>query len=379
MTKKASFKGRRKRRKSIRLSPPGTPPETLYADPEQPKPKISLLAYSPLDYTSQEITSVEQISPYLQQWPVVWINVDGLGDADTVRQMGALFGFHGLSMEDVLNLHQRPKVEDYDDHYYLVAHMASLQGHVETEQISFFIGKNFVVTFQAKIGDCFDSIRLRIAQGKGKIRVQGADYLAYLLIDSVIDNYFPLLEKFGEEYELLEDEIFLAPSRETLGKIHSIKHDLRVLRRAVWPLREAVNFLLREPPGIISDNVRLYLRDCYDHTVRVIDLIENYRELGADLSDIYLSNISLKMNEVIKVLTIISTIFIPLTFIVGVYGMNFDRSVSAWSMPELGWKWGYAGVWAVMLGITLAMLYFFKRKGWFGTEENQSSVNNSQN
>ncbi|HPD30193.1 MAG TPA: magnesium/cobalt transporter CorA [Phycisphaerae bacterium] len=354
---------RRKRQK--RRTPPGSPPGTLVADPTAPKPVITVIAYGSDGCSEQAIRDVADVQAYLARWPVTWINVDGLGDVQTIARLADILGLHRLAVEDTINTHQRAKVEHYPNHLFMVAHMATYNDHLDTEQLSLYLGRNFVVTFQGgQPGDPFDPVRERIRRAVGHVRQSGADHLAYCLIDAVIDGYFPVLETTGERLEVLEDEILGCPTSGTSARVHEIKRNLMTLRRAIWPLREAMNSLVRDPSPLVNDETRLYLRDCYDHTVRVIDFIETYRELGSDLMDLYLSSVSQRMTEVMKVLTIIATIFIPLTFISSIYGMNFQTDRSPWNMPELTWYFGYPFALGLMAMIALAMLYYFGRKGW---------------
>jgi magnesium transporter len=303
---------------------------------------------------------VAGLTDILGKWPAVWVNVDGLGDTSVISQLGELFDVHRLALEDVVNVHQRAKVEPYDDHLFVIAHMIQAGEHLGTEQVSFFIGENYLLTFQERAGDCFDMVRQRIRAGRGRIRHAGASYLAYALLDALIDAYFPVLEVYGERIEALESELLTEPDAEMAGRIHAIKRDLLVLRRAIWPHREAIKTLLRDDSPFITDETRIYLRDCYDHVIQLLDLVETYRELASGLLDIYLSSLSNRMNEVMKVLTIFAAIFIPLTFIAGLYGMNFER------MPELRWSWGYPMALMVMAALTVSLLVFFRRKGWIG-------------
>jgi magnesium transporter len=319
---------------------------------------MQIIAYGPADFIERDIASPEEIMPFLGQYPVLWLNVDGLGDADAIRKFGEIFSIHPLALEDVVNAHQRPKVEPYDRYLFIVMQMLRSAPGVDSEQLSLFLGANFVLTFQEQPGDCFTAIRQRIRMNHGRLRAAGPDYLAYALIDAVVDNYFPALERYGEQLEDLEQEVVTRPDRQTLGKIHEIKRDLLTLRRAVWPAREALNSLVRDETPFIARDTRTYLRDCYDHAVRIIDIIETDRETAFGLLETYLSSMSNRMNEIMKVLTIIATIFIPLTFIVGVYGMNFTN------MPELHSRWGYPGVLIVMGAIAAVMLVYFRRKGW---------------
>ncbi len=350
-----------------RRTPPGAPPGTLVNDPEAPRPVMTVLAYGPQEFVEQQVTDPQQIREFLGKWPVVWINVEGVGDAGLIGQLGELFGLHRLALEDVLHTHQRPKVEQYDDHLFIVARMVQLGERLGTEQLSLFLGKNFVLTLQdGAPGDCLDNIRERIRKKGGRIRDAGLDYLAYALLDAVVDAYFPILEYYGERLEEMEDEIATKPAVDSTARIHAIKRNLLTLRRAVWPQREMLSMLLREETPRISTETRLYLRDCYDHVTQIIDLIETYRELGADLTDIYLSSVSNRTNEIMRVLTVISTIFIPLTFIAGIYGMNFSPEQSPWNMPELNWYWGYPLAMLLMGLVAVAQLAFFHRHGWLG-------------
>ena len=353
-------------RKRRRRTPIGAAPGTLNVDPHGQQPIIRVMAYDSERFAEQEIDDPEQARSFLNQWPVTWINVDGLGDAKTIRALGEIFGLHRLALEDVTSPHQRAKVEQYGEDIFIVARMPSLAEGLGTEQVSFFLGKNFLVSFQEKVGDCFDPVRDRIRHARGRVRQAGADYLAYALFDAIVDAYFPIVEEYGEKVEAVEDQVMANPGRQVAGRIHQIKRDLIVLRRAVWPLREGANSLCRDTATIITNETRIYLRDCYDHTIQIMDLVEGHREAASDLMNLYLTCISNRMNEVMKVLTIIATIFIPLTFIAGIYGMNFDPKESPLSMPELKWYWGYPCCLAVMAVVAIALLAFFQRKGWLG-------------
>jgi magnesium transporter len=340
------------------------------ADPEAPHPVIRILAYGPEEVVEQEITEPGRVRDFLNKWPVLWLDVEGLGDVETIRTLGEVFGLHRLALEDVLSVHQRPKIEQYGEYYFIVTRMVRLGEHLETEQLSLFLGKNFILTFQeGRPGDCLNLIRERIRQKGGRIREAGLDYLAYALLDAIVDCYFPILEEYGERLEAFEDEILTRPYGDTVARIHEIKRNLLTLRRAIWPQRETFNTLLRDELPLVTNETRLYLRDCYDHVTQLIDLIETYRELGADLIDVYLSSISNRTNEIMRVLTVISTIFIPLTFIAGVYGMNFNSSASPWNMPELNWFWGYPLSLALMAAVALGQLIFFRRRGWLGAPQ----------
>lgn len=293
--------------------------------------------------------------------PVTWINIAGLHDIDQIAAIGRLFDIHPLILEDILNTEQRPKVEQGDGYLYLILkmiHWNEVAQVIETEQLSIVLGKGYVLTFQEQEKDVFDPLRQRIRGGKGRIRHQGANYLAYALLDAVVDHYFIILEKMGEHIETIEEELVTDPDPETLQKIHELKREMLYLRRSVWPLREVIGVLQRGDFPQFQGEILIYLRDVYEHTIQVIDTVETFRDIVSGLFDIYLSSISNRMNEIMKVLTIIATIFIPLTFITGLYGMNFQF------MPELQLPWGYAAVWLLMLMISGLMLFYFRRRKW---------------
>lgn len=347
-----------------RRTAPGAMPGTVQIDPQALKPDITVMAYSDDDFVEQKVTDLDTLKDYLEKWPVTWVNIEGLGDADVLHKMAEVFSIHRLALEDVVNVHQRPKVEEYTHHLFIVMRMIYLNHHVESEQLSIFLGENYVLTFQSTPGDCLDPVRKRIREHQGRIRSVGADYLAYALIDDVIDAYFPVLDVYSNALDALEEEVINCPAPKSAGRLHHIKRNLLLLRRVLWPLREAVNVLIREHSPLITDETRVYLRDCYDHSIQIIDLLETYRELASSLMDAYLSAVSNRMNEIMKVLTIIATIFIPLSFIAGVYGMNFDNQRSPLNMPELEWYFGYPFALALMALVGGVLLYFFWRKGW---------------
>lgn len=354
--------------------PPGATPGTLAIDSDAPKPAIHVISYGEDDFVEQDIRDVSEIHKFLGERRVTWVNVDGLGDAETIRAVAAIFNLHPLALADVVNVHQRPKVEPYAAHLFCVTRMVQPQTGARSEQVSIFIGQNSILSFQERAGDVFDTIRDRIRHNRGRVRSMGPDYLAYLLLDAVIDGYFPVLDVYSDHIESLEEEVLAKSDRETATRIHNVKRDLLTLRRAIWPQREAMSTLLREDSNLISAETRLYLRDCYDHAVQIMDMVETYRELTSGLMDVYLSSVSHRMNEIMKVLTIIATIFIPLTFIVGIYGMNFNPEVSQWNMPELNSPWGYPAVMLFMLGIAIGMLGYFRHKGWLGGPRSRSAA-----
>jgi magnesium transporter len=339
---------------------PGTPPGTIVVPPGAQPPVMSLFAYEGERCIEAHPKTAAEVEQFRNKHPVIWLNIDGLGDVALLQDLARLFHLHPLAMEDVVNTHQRPKVDQYEGSMFIVMRMMQRNETLHSEQVSIFVGKGFVLTFQENLpGDSFEPVRLRL-RGGGPLTSRGADYLAYRLLDAIIDGYFPLLEQYGELLEALEEEVLLTPSRLTLLRVHAIRHDLLQLRRAIWPAREAINSLVRDPNPLIQADTRLYLRDAYDHTVQLMDFLETYRELGSDLRDLYMSATGNRLNEIMKVLTIISTIFIPLTFIAGVYGMNFDF------MPELHTRWAYPLTLLAMAVIAIALLFYFRRKGWIG-------------
>jgi magnesium transporter len=341
----------------------GLPPGTLVHIGEQKAEKVSItvIDYDEGRLQEEEIETVEECFPFKDKPTVTWINVDGIHQVEILELLGECFGLHPLVLEDILNTDQRPKLEDFGDYIFVVLKTFSYNDQsdeVEPEQISLILGPSLVMSFQEREGDVFNPIRERIRTGKGRIRRMGADYLAYALLDLVVDNYFIVLEQVGEKVEFLEEELVTNPTPETLQTIHNLKREMIFLRKSVWPLREVVGALERGESSLIKESTGIYLRDVYDHTIQVIDTIETFRDMISGMLDIYLSSVSNRMNEVMKVLTIIATIFIPLTLIAGIYGMNFKV------MPELGWRWGYPIVWLVMLVIGALMLVYFRRKKW---------------
>ena len=341
----------------------GLPPGTLVhiGEKKAKELKITLIDYDETHFQEREIKKIEECFIFKDQPTVTWINVDGLHQVEILEKLGECYGFHPLMLEDILNTDQRPKMEDYGDYLYIVLKMldqSDKDNGIVTEQISLILGSNFVISFQEMEGDVFDPIRERIRNGKGRLRKLGADYLAYTLLDSIVDNYFIIMEKLGERIEFLEEELVTRPTAETLRVIHQLKREMIFLRKAVWPLREVVSGLERGESSLMKESTRIYLRDVYDHTIQVIDAIETFRDMVSGMLDIYLSSISNRMNAVMKVLTIIATIFMPLTFIAGIYGMNFKY------MPELEWQWGYPAIWLVVLFIGISMLIYFKKKKW---------------
>ena len=347
-----------------RRTPPGTAPGTVAVDPQGARPVVRVMTYGPDELEEKEVDDLDSLAKLVGRLPVTWVDVQGLGDAETITRLGQILQLHPLALEDAVNTHQRPKVEDYGQFLFIVVRMIVPGQRLDTEQVSLFLGKDFVVTFQERPGDCLDPIRKRLRQAKGRVRNAGADYLAYALLDAVVDAYFPAMEQYGEWLDSLDAEISAQPGSDVVVRVHQMRNDLLMLRRAIWPFRDDIGTLVREPNPLVSEETRVFLRDCYDHTVQIIDLVETSREMCSDLRDYYLSTVNNRMSEVMKVLTIMATIFIPLGFIAGVYGMNFDPEASGWNMPELGWSFGYPFALGLMAAVAGGQLWYFWRRGW---------------
>lgn len=359
----------RKHRRKVRLrrrAPPGAPPGTLIADPEAVQSSVSVIGYGPDELVERKDVTIEDVISLRGTVPILWINVDGLADVELIRRLGDIFDLHGLALEDVINVHQRPKAEAYEGHVFIVTRMVVPGRGFDTEQVSMFVGEDFVLTFQERPGDCFDLIRERLRQKKGRIRQMARDFLVYSLIDAALDAYFPVLEACGERLEELEDAVVARPGTDLIGEVHAMKRDLLGLRRAIWPHREMINALIRDETPLMSNQTRVYLRDSYDHAIQLMDIVETYREIASGLIDVYLSSMSTRLNDIMRVLTIIATIFMPLGFIASLYGMNFDRAASPWNMPELGWRYGYPFALALMAVSAVLMVAYFLRNHWIG-------------
>jgi magnesium transporter len=362
------------RNRNRRRTQPGTAPGTMTVAPEALHPQIQMIDYSAESFAETPSAALADLETSVPPAAVRWINIDGLGDILTLKKIGKLCNLHPLALEDIVNLHQRPKVEAYDGYLFIVLRMPSIlqsaidasASRLEMEQVTLVLGRDHIVTFQERPGDSFEPVRRRLRSPGGQIRQRGPDYLAYALIDAAIDAFFPVLEAYGEQIEDLEDAVIAQPSNRHMSRIHDLKRNLLTARRALWPLRDMVNALLREDSSLIDEHTLIYLRDCHDHAIQLIEMIETYREICSGLVDIHLSSVSNRMNEVMKFLTIIATIFIPLTFIVGVYGMNFDPAVGPLSMPELGWRYGYPAILILMALIAVGLLIWFRSKGWIG-------------
>lgn len=358
----------KRRRKRFKWPKRGkvAPPGTLAPAPDSPPPMIRVFGYSAQEHIETAVASADELAALRDRWPVLWVDVEGLNDAPTISRIGEIFNLHFLALEDVVNTNQRAKVDYYDDHMLVIARMVSYGQRLETEQLGLFLGRSFVITFQYAPGDSLEPVRERIRKGQGRIRASGADYLAYALLDAVVDGYFPVLDTYTERMERLDEHVLDSRPRETMLRIHDLRNELLMLRRAIWPHREMLSVLARDPNSLVADDTRFYLRDCLDHVVTIIDLVETYREMCSDLRDYYLAAAGQRTNEIMRVLTVITTLFMPLTFIAGLYGMNFDPDASPYNMPEIRARYGYPLTLAAMAAVTIGMLIYFWRKGWLG-------------
>jgi magnesium transporter len=342
---------------------PGSEPGTLIIEPDAKPSRIILIDYDEDNAVRKVDITPNACAPYIGTNTVSWMDIQGLGSETVLKQVGEIFNLHPLLLEDVVNVPQRPKLEDYNNQLLVISQMVRLkedESGFDTEQVSFVLGKRYLLSFQEEeLQDCFEIVRDRIRTSQGRVRKSGADYLTYLLLDTIIDGYFPVVEHYEDRIEALEDMIISNPDRDTMQEIYDVRRELLALRRLIWPMRNVLNLLMRDHHGIVSDEVQIYFRDSYDHVIQILEIIEAYRELAASLMDVYMSTMGNKLNEIMKFLTVISTIFIPLTFIVGVYGMNFEN------MPELKGEWSYFLVWLVMLAVAGGLIFYFWRKGWF--------------
>ena len=342
---------------------PGLAPGTLVhvGEKKVEKPRIRMIDYDEANLEERELEAVDDCVSHKDKPTVTWINIDGLHEVDVIEKIGITFGLHPLVLEDIVHTEQRPKMEDFDDYIFVITKMLSYdeeENKIKEEQFSLVLGRNYIITFQERVGDAFELVRDRLRKGKGRIRKRGPDYLAYALIDAIVDHYFTVLQKLEESVEALEEELITNPTPGTLQTIHRTRRELIFFRKSVWPLRELIAGLVRGESNLVDENTTVFLRDVHDHTIQVIDMVETLRDMVSGMLDVYLSSMSNKMNEVMKVLTIIATIFIPLTFIAGIYGMNFEF------MPELKWHWAYPMVWVIIIVIGITMLLYFRRKRW---------------
>ena len=350
---------------------PGSSPGTLFVAEGSDRSELKLIRYDRNHYDYCQHLKPEEVTKHIDPEAVCWFDLSGLGDRSTLEKVGQEFRLHPLVLEDVINVPQRPKIEDREEQLLIITQMVNLKPRGAgfwLEQVSFILSEDYLLTIQEEPSrDCFGMVRDRLKLGRGNIRDRGADYLTYALWDAIIDGYFPVLEVYGEKIEELEQEAIIQPSEATLKDIYQVRRELLALLRGIWSQRDALNSLIKEEHPFISDAVLPYLRDCYDHSTHIIDTIETYRELTSGLMDIYLSVVNNKMNEVMKLLTVVSSIFIPLSFIAGLYGMNFNPAVSPLNMPELSWYWGYPFCLGVMSAIAIVLLIYFWRKGWLSS------------
>lgn len=341
----------------------GARPGTLAIPPDSPFPKVTVVNYDVGSVTSKEVRDMNDLHALHKAPGVTWVDVQGLGDEATIREIGKVFKLHSVALENAVNVPQRAKTELYDGYQLIIARTPDIaaNGSVRTPQVCIIVGEQYVVTFQEQSFGFFDPVRARLESGAGVMRTHGPGYLAYALIDIMIDRYYPVVQLISENLEELEDFVVENPHPEVLNRVHRMRRKLVVLRRVGWPQREAINLMIKGETPYISDEEKVYLRDTYDHIAQIVELIDSSREMASDLADAYLSNVSHRTNEIMKVLTLMASIFIPLTFVAGIYGMNFEN------MPELRSKNGYFVVWGLMLTLGSGMVWYFCRRGWIGT------------
>lgn len=353
-----------------RNPPVGAQPGELALPPDAMPTRVDVIAFRSDAIHEQDVESVGEIRRLLAEYDVTWVNVQGLGDGETLREVADLFSLHPLALADVVNVPQRPKTESYEGQQLLICGMLHFddEGKLTNEQVSIFIGKKYVLTFQEREGDLFSPVRKRLREGLGILRSSGADYLAYAIVDVIVDGYYPVLEAFADELEEIEEQVLREPRPDVLERVHVVKRTLLLVRRAVWPLRDALGTLIRDPIPLLTDSARVYLRDTYDHCIQVAEMAETYRELVSELTNTYMSVMGQRTNEVMRLLTVVTAVFIPLTFIVGVYGMNFDY------IPELHAHYGYPITMGAMMLLAIAMLAFFRWRGWLGGLRDETSA-----
>ncbi len=349
----------------------GVAPGTIAVDPTAEKSKIHVVAYGSKGYDEEIVETLDSIDPFRKKWPTVWVHIQGLGDGAALKSVQARFGLHSLALEDVVNHNQRPKVESYNDHEYVVIQSVLDTPTVTLSQVNLFLGEGFVVTMEEKTGTWTEPVRKRIRDDQTMIRKRGVGYLAYALMDAVVDHFFPILDSYAERLMVLEDAALGNPSQEDISNIHAVNNELMTLRRVLFPLRDVTRHLSEKLVSHVDKEIQLYFRDCNDHVIQLLDEVETDREMARSLVDTCLSTMSNRMNEIMKMLTIISTIFIPLSFIAGVYGMNFDPEKSALNMPELSWSYGYPFALLLMATIAVSLLIYFRHKGWLGSRGRQ--------
>jgi magnesium transporter len=358
-----------------RRTPPGTVPGTLIADPDSPAPLFWVMQYGPEGYAERAEASLDEVMSCHGDFPITWINVEGLGDVEAIQRIGKAYHLHPLALEDVVNVHQRPKLDTYKDVLFLVARMPHPEAIPATEQVSFFLGNDFIITFQEGTpGDCFEPVRKRIREDSGRLRGATTAHLLYALLDTLVDQFFPQLEFYADLLQSIEDRIISHRHAPISTELYTIRRHLLMMHRIVRPLQDVIAALMREPLNVFDDETRFYLRDVYDHTTQLMDMLDTYKDLASHLMDMAASAAGARMNEIMRFLTVMSSIFIPLTFIAGVYGMNFKLENSPYNMPELAWEYGYIYSLFLMIAIAIGQMLFFKYKGWLGVPEGGKRV-----
>ncbi|WP_339911079.1 magnesium/cobalt transporter CorA [Symmachiella dynata] len=348
----------------------GARPGTLVISEDASQPKIHVMHFTPDELKEEDVTDTEQLRAAYDPNTTTWVDVQGFGDEKMIRRIAEKFAIHPLAIEDIINVPQRPKAETYDDQILIIVRMVNSigQAEIDIEQVSIVLGKNYVLTFQERYGDVLDPVRRRIRSGKGRIRTEGPDYVAYAIFDTIVDAYYPVLEEIGNYLEDLEITVVENPTPRLLKYLNQVKNRLINLRRAIWPQRQVANSLARDEHPLIDPNVRIYLRDTYDHCVQSAEVVEMYREMVTGLMNMYLASVANRQNEIMKVLTITAAIFIPLTFMAGIYGMNFEY------MPELHVPWAYPVIWTTMFFVAGGMLFYFYRKGWIWNRDDDEDL-----
>ena len=350
-----------------RPSEPGQVPGSVALSSDQPDVRAHVIAYNSESVRELDVQSIDEVATVRGEFDVVWIDVIGHGDAELLRSVRSALGLHELAVEDVVNVGQRPKLEQFDENLFCVARMLDADEHgVHSEQISIFLADGVVVTFQEHAGDCLGALRERIRDDRGRVRSRGADYLFYAVLDAVIDGYFPILARVGDRIEEIEERVLDEATHDPVSPLHRARRDLLILRKSIYPLRDALAPLAERDHAFVREETRMFFRDAVDHLRRAADGVDAYRELARSVMDAHLSVVSHRLNDVMVLLTIVSTIFIPLSFLVGLWGMNFDHSVSVWNMPELHARYGYPIALVVMLSLAFAQLRYFRRRGWLG-------------
>lgn len=375
MAKKFKKSGRKRARLLVRVHKPAVAPSGARPEAGPAAPKFNAFRYTAERMEEFSLPRASDARALVEPNSILWLHAIGVENAAAINELGEAFGLHPLALEDAVNVHQRPKSEDYEDHVFLVLRIPEWERQqLVFEQISFFVGANYVITILEQADECLAPVFPRLRSTRSRIRQRGPDYLVYALIDAVLDSYYPIVERYNDRLEELENDIVSKKTTDHIAEIHAIRHELHMLRRTLLPTREALSNLVRNEVGLIQPETNVFLRDCQDHTAQLLDAIESCQGLSSSLIDLHLSSVTAYTNEIMKVLTLISTIFIPLSFIASLYGMNFDRAASPWNMPELGWTFGYPLTLGAMAILASALLLFFRRHGWIGKVKNSSEA-----